>query len=298
MIDIFEEVARMRARGERGALCTVVGTTGSTPGKEAMRLLVRASGAVVGSVGGGCVEADVVAAAREAMDDETTRLLTFRLTEEATGQAGLACGGEIQVFVEPITVPHVILFGGGHVSRSICAIAADAGFHVTVADDRAAFVTAERFPQAQRLVAAPTFPEVFLALDVPATAACVVVTRGHAMDEACVDFALHTAAAYVGLIGSKVKVRAILARLRDAGRLDGVDLARLHAPIGLDIGSATHGEIAVSVVAELIAHRRRRLAGQRLMRLPAEEMAKLAARRRGPAPAEGDARPGGTQGPA
>jgi xanthine dehydrogenase accessory factor len=116
---------------------------------------------------------------------------------------------------------------------------------------------------------------------VPVTAACVVVTRGHAMDEACVDFALHTPAAYVGLIGSKVKVRGILGRLRDAGRLEGVDLARLHAPIGIDGGSATHGEIAVSIVAELIAHRRRRLDGLRSMRLPLEEMVRIASRTRG-----------------
>ena len=281
MLDIFEEVAEMRARGARGAPCTVVNTAGSTPGKETMRLLVRESGSVSGSVGGGCVEADVVAAAREAMEDESTRLLKFRLTEEATGQSGLACGGEISVFIEPITAPHVVLFGGGHVSRSLCTICADAGFRVTVVDDRPAFVTAERFPQARRLVSGASFDEIFRDLVVPATAACVVVTRGHAMDEACVDFALHTPAAYVGLIGSKVKVRGILGRLRDAGRLEGVDLARLHAPIGLDVGSATHGEIAVSIVAELIAHRRRRLDGLRTMRLPLEEMVRIAARRRG-----------------
>jgi xanthine dehydrogenase accessory factor len=101
------------------------------------------------------------------------------------------------------------------------------------------------------------------------------------MDEACLDFALHTAAGYVGLIGSKVKVRGILGRLRDAGRLEGVDLARLHAPIGVDVGSATHGEIAVSIVAELIAHRRRRLEGLRSMGLALEEMVRIAERRRG-----------------
>jgi xanthine dehydrogenase accessory factor len=284
VIDIFEEVAEMRARGERGALCTVIGTKGSTPGKETMRLLVRESGALSGSVGGGCVEADVVAAARDVMEREAPQLLAFRLTEEATGSSGLACGGEISIFIEPISAPHAILFGAGHVSRSLCAIAADAGFRVTVVDDRPAFVTAERFPQAKRLVCDESFDAIFRDLVVPPTAACVVVTRGHAMDEACVDFALHTPAAYVGLIGSKVKVRAILGRLRDRGRLEGVDLARLFAPIGLDIGSATHGEIAVSVVAELVAHRRRRLEGLRSMRVPLEEMTRIALRTaRGPA---------------
>jgi xanthine dehydrogenase accessory factor len=287
VIDVFEEVAEMRARGERGALCTVVSTTGSTPGKETMRLLVRESGTTSGSVGGGCVEAEVVAAALEVIESETPRKLEFRLTEEATGSTGLLCGGVIEVFVEPITAPHAFLFGAGHVSRSLCAIAADAGFRVTVVDDRASFATTERFPLAHRLVAAATFAEAFRELRVPASAACVVVTRGHSMDLECLDWALHTPASYVGLIGSKVKVRAILGRLRDAGRLEGVDLARLHAPIGLAIGGGTHGEIAVSIVAELIAHRRRALEGQRLMRLPLEEMARIALRRRGarrPAP--------------
>jgi xanthine dehydrogenase accessory factor len=283
VIDVFEEIAEMRARGERGALATVVSTTGSTPGKETMRLLVRESGSVSGSVGGGCIEAEVVAAAREVIQDEVPKRLEYRLTEEATGQSGLLCGGVIEVFVEPITAPHAVLFGAGHVSRSLCAIAADAGFRVTVVDDRASFATRERFPAAHRVVAEETFEAAFRTLHVPASAACVVVTRGHSMDLECLDFALHTQAAYVGLIGSKVKVRAILARLRDAGRLEGVDLARLHAPIGLAIGSSTHGEIAVSIVAEMIAHRRRALSGAASMRLPLDEMRRIAARGAGAA---------------
>jgi xanthine dehydrogenase accessory factor len=292
VIDVFEEVAEMRARGERGALCTVVSTTGSTPGKETMRLLVRESGTTSGSVGGGCVEAEVVAAAMEVIETETARRLEFRLTEEATGSTGLMCGGVIEVFVEPITAPHAFLFGAGHVSRSLCAIASDAGFRVTVVDDRASFASRERFPEAHRVVAAPTFADAFRELRVPESAACVVVTRGHSMDLECTDFALHSAAAYVGLIGSKVKVRAILGRLRDAGRLEGVDLARFHAPIGLAIGGSTHGEIAVSIVAELVAFRRRALAGMRLMRIPGEEMARIASRpRRGAAASEAGAPP-------
>jgi xanthine dehydrogenase accessory factor len=280
VIDVFEEIAEMRARGERGVLCTVVSTTGSTPGKETMRLLVRESGSFTGSVGGGCVEAEVVAAAREVLETEAPRRLEFRLTEEATGASGLLCGGVLEVFVEPITAPHVVLFGAGHVSRDLCRIASDAGFRVTVVDDRASFASRERFPDARRLVVGETFEAAFGELRVPPGAACVVVTRGHSMDLACLDFALRSEAGYVGMIGSKVKVRAILARLRDAGRLAGVDLSRLHAPIGLDIGASTHGEIAVAIVAELIAHRRRALAGQRLMRLPAEAVDRVVARRR------------------
>lgn len=289
MLDIFEEIARMRANGERGALATVISTRGSTPGRETMRLLVRESGSFAGTVGGGCVEAEVVELARAVIADETPRRETFRLTESATGASGLLCGGEIEVFVEPITMPTLLLFGAGHVSRDLCDIAARAGFRVTVADDRASFANADRFPLAQRVVAAPTFEACFEKLPVTRSTYCVVVTRGHAMDLECTDFALHSEAPYVGLIGSRVKVKAVLGRLRDGGRLDGVDLARLHAPIGLDLGGGTHGEIAVAVVAELIAHRRGVLEGLRTKRLPADAMREVAARPRRARAPEGEA---------
>jgi xanthine dehydrogenase accessory factor len=276
--DVFEEIAATRARGERAALATVIATRGSTPGRETMRLLVKESGEVVGTVGGGCVEAEVVDAAREVLETEAPRRVTFRLTESETGATGLLCGGEIEVFIEPLTVPGLVLFGAGHVSRDLCDVAALAGFRVTVVDDRASFASAERFPRARSVIARDSFEVCFKALRIAPSTSCVVVTRGHAFDLECTEFALRSPAAYVGLIGSKIKVRAILGRLRDAGRLEGVDLARFHAPIGLDLGGGTHGEIAVAVVAELVAHRRRRLEGLRAKRIPAEEMRALAAR--------------------
>lgn len=289
MLDIFEEIARMRAAGEQGALATVISTRGSTPGKETMRLLVRASGSFVGTVGGGCVEADVVDAALEVIREDTPRRLTFRLTEAETGTAGLLCGGELEVFIEPITAPSVFLYGAGHISRDLCEVAVRAGFRVTVVDDREAFANAERFPLAHRVVARPTFQEAFAEIRPNESSYCVVVTRGHTMDLECTDHALHSPAPYVGLIGSQVKVKAVLGRLRDAGRLDGVDLARLHAPIGLDLGGGTHGEIAVAVVAELIAHRRGRLEGLSSKRLAAEAMRAIAARPARPERAQDDA---------
>jgi xanthine dehydrogenase accessory factor len=270
--DLFEEIVRLRAAGEPAALATVVGARGSTPGKETMRLLVRADGTFVGTVGGGCVEADVVDAALGVLESDRPRRMTFRLTENATGQSGLMCGGEIEVFIEPITQPQLVVFGAGHISRDLCDIAVRAGFRVTVADDRASFANPERFPAASRLVAAESFAACFEQLEVPACAHCVVVTRGHAFDLECTDFALHTPARYVGLIGSHVKVRNILRRLKAQGRLEGVDLGRLHAPIGLDLGGGSHGEIAVAIVAELIARRRGRLEGLRTKRISAQEM--------------------------
>ncbi|HEX5634722.1 MAG TPA: XdhC/CoxI family protein [Gemmatimonadales bacterium] len=279
--DIFEAVARLRASGGRGVLATVIGTRGSTPGRETMRLLVHEDGSFVGSVGGGCVEAEVVGEALEVLAEDRPRRGTFRLTERETGAEGLACGGELEVFFEPVTAPGLVLFGAGHVAKDLCEMAARAGFRVTVVDDREEFANAERFPAARRVLARPSFAQAFQELEVTAATCCVVVTRGHAMDLACLDHALHTPAPYVGLIGSRRKIGAILARLTDAGRLEGVDLARLHAPIGLDVGAVTHGEIAVAVAAELVAFRRHVLGGLRAKRLAGEELARLVERRAG-----------------
>lgn len=276
--DIFDAVARLRAHGGRGVLATVVGTRGSTPGREAMRLLLHEDGTFLGSVGGGCVEAEVVAEAHAVLAHDRPRRRTFRLTERETGDEGLACGGELDVFFEPVTAPALVLFGAGHVSRDLAEIAARAGFRVTVVDDREQFANAGRFPSAARIVARESFQQAFADLQVTPATCCVVVTRGHAMDLACLDYALHTPAPYVGLIGSQRKIGAILARLGGEGRLAGVDLARLHAPIGLDVGAVTHGEIAVAVAAELVAFRRHVLGGLRAKRLDPALLERLAAR--------------------
>lgn len=276
--DLFETLVEVRRAGLRAALATVIGTRGSTPGKETMRLLVVEDGRVLGTVGGGCVEADVIELARDVLDRDTPRRVTFRLTERETGASGLMCGGELDVFVEPVTAPALVLFGGGHISRDLCEIASRAGFRVSVVDDRVQFANPARFPSAVATYAAESFPAAFESLDIRPTTYCVVVTRGHAMDTECTAFALRTAARYVGLIGSKVKVRSILHRLRDDGTLDGVDLDRLHAPIGLDLGGGTHGEIAVSIVAELIAHRRGNRDMHRHKRLGVEAYTRIAER--------------------
>ncbi len=287
--DVFEELVRVRADGTRAALATVISTRGSTPGKETMRLLVTENGEFIGTVGGGCVEAEVVDAALDVIESDVPQRVTYRLTESATGTSGLMCGGEIEVFIEPVSAPQLVLFGAGHISKDLCAIATRAGFRVTVVDDRTSFANPERFPLARAVVAGETFDECFETLRITPSTYCVVVTRGHKMDLECTDFALHSPAQYVGLIGSKVKVRSILGKLRDAGRLTDIDLARLHAPIGIDLGGGTHGEIAVSIVSELIAHRRRSLEGLRTKRIEAEDMRALAERVRKRAPKPGGA---------
>lgn len=116
--DLFEEIVRLRAEGIPAALATIVGTRGSTPGRTSMRLLVLGDGTFLGTVGGGCLEAEVYDAAMQVLADEQPRSLQFRLTEQDSPDSGLMCGGEVTIFVEPLTTPSLWIFGGGHISKS------------------------------------------------------------------------------------------------------------------------------------------------------------------------------------
>ena len=151
-MDLFEEIVAMRRSGMRGALATIVHTNGSIPSYESSRMLVREDGSIAGTIGGGCVEADVWAAAREVMRAEIPRKMTFNLNHEAGYDVGLICGGTLEVFVEPILPqPILYIFGGGHVSVALAHAAHGAGFDIGVVDDREAFANAERFPMAREV---------------------------------------------------------------------------------------------------------------------------------------------------
>lgn len=259
MPDIYDTIHELRSRGEPAALATIVRVKGSSPGKESMKMLVRADGSFTGSVGGGCMEAEVWAAAKEVLATERPKLLEFTLTEEHMGEGGLLCGGKVEVFVEPLTVPVLVLCGGGHVSKAVAEVATLAGFKVTVVDDRESFANAERFPMADRCVAGP-WEEALGSLKLGPNSYVVIVTRGHRMDGTCLSWALGTPARYVGMIGSQRKIRAIYDDCRTAGATEEA-LRRVYAPIGLDIGALTSEEIAVAIVAELIGVRRGAIPG-------------------------------------
>jgi xanthine dehydrogenase accessory factor len=253
-MDLFEEIVRMRRAGQRGALATIVHTNGSIPSFESSRMLVREDGSTQGTVGGGCVEADVWAAAKEVMQKEAPRKLVFHLNNEATYDNGLICGGTVEVFVEPILPqPVVVLFGGGHVSTAVAKAAHAAGFGVTVVDDREAFANAQRFPMAQEIYT--SYEEAFEKLQPNASMYLVIATRGHKEDMRVLAWAVRTQARYVGMIGSKRKVLSVYKALeKEDYRMDEFD--RVYAPMGLEIGALSPEEIALSIAAELVAVRR------------------------------------------
>jgi xanthine dehydrogenase accessory factor len=253
-MDLFEEVIRLRREGKRGVLATIVHTNGSIPSFESSRMLVREDGSIAGTIGGGCVEAEVWAAAKEVLRSEAPRKMTFNLNNEASYDNGLICGGTLEVFVEPILPqPMLYIFGGGHISVALAQTAHAAGFVVCVVDDREQFANRERFPMAQEIYT--SFDEAFAKLQPAASHYLVIVTRGHRDDLRVLEWAVGTQARYIGMIGSKRKVHSVYQALERQGVAPEA-LDRVHAPVGLEIGALTPEEIAISIAAELIAVRR------------------------------------------
>ena len=155
-MDIWEELVRLRRSGRKCALATIVEVRGSIPSHQSAKILVRDDGSMIGTIGGGCVEAEVWNAARDAMEKERGRLLSFNLGQDAAYDNGLICGGQLEVWVEPILPsPRAFLFGAGHISRGLAQIAGLAGFETVVVDDRDTFANRERFPDASEIHAAP-----------------------------------------------------------------------------------------------------------------------------------------------
>ena len=253
-MDLFEEIVKLRNAGLRGALATIVHTNGSIPSYESSRMLVHEDGSIMGTIGGGCVEADVWAAAKEVMEKEIPRKMTFNLNNEASYDSGLICGGTLEVYVEPILPqPMLYLFGGGHVSTALARAAQLAGFGVGVVDDRESFANAERFPMAQEIYT--DYESAFAKIEPHAATFLVIVTRGHKDDMDVLRWAVNTDARYIGMIGSRRKVISVYRALEKEG-VPAEKFARVFAPVGLEIGALTPEEIAVSIAAELIAVRR------------------------------------------
>src|SRR5215472_5242959 len=254
-MDVYDELIRLRQLGQKCALATIVQVKGSIPSYESAKLLVREDGSMFGTIGGGCVEAEVWNVAREVISTERPRHLNFNLGQDAAYDNGLICGGQLEIFVEPVVPPpSAFIFGGGHISKSLAKIANIAGFGVSVIDDREAFANKDRFPDAQS-VYADEYENVFPQLNVTDTSYIVIVTRGHRDDMRVLKWAVSTQARYVAMIGSKRKVISVVKELEKEG-IPREAFERIFAPMGFAIGAISPEEIAVSVVAEMIAARR------------------------------------------
>jgi xanthine dehydrogenase accessory factor len=254
-MDLYDEIIRLRRLGQKCALATIVQVRGSIPSYESAKLLVREDGSMAGTIGGGCVEAEVWNAAREVIETEKPKHLNFSLGQDAAYDNGLICGGQLDIFIEPILPqPSAIIFGAGHISKSLSKVAGLAGFRTTVVDDREMFANRERFPEADE-VHAGEYEEIFPKLVVNESSYVVIVTRGHRDDMRVLKWAIGTPAKYISMIGSKRKVISVIKELEREG-IPRSAFERIFAPMGLDIGAISPEEIAVAVVAEMIAVRR------------------------------------------
>jgi len=347
MKDIYEEIVRIQREGKRAALASLVWSLGSVPTPRGAKMLVYEDGRIAGSVGGGCLEAEVWQCAQDVMVEGKGKLLYFELTEQQAAESGFICGGRAKVLVEPIlpglmtdvfaavqevekrrqkavlatlyaaegttvqrlervllredgssvgraeeevlrlagemlaAAPHeeplpkhvrvgesaeavlerlvpratALIFGAGHVGIALAQMAAIAGFRVVVLDDREAFANRQRLPFADEVMVAE-FEAAFKDLDIDEYCYVVVVTRGHLYDREVVEQALRTRAGYIGMIGSRRKIKITFSQLEGKG-FSREEIERIHAPIGLDIGAETAQEIAVAILAEMIRQMRR-----------------------------------------
>ena len=254
-MDVFEELVRLRRLGQKSALATIVEVRGSIPSFESAKLLVREDGSLVGTIGGGCVEAEVWNAAREVLETEKPRHLSFNLGQDAAYDNGLICGGQLDVFIEPVLpIPTAYIFGAGHISKSLSKVAALAGFRTVIIDNREQFANRDRFPEADELHA-QEYEDLFPQLEINESSYLVIVTRGHRDDMRILRWAIDTPARYIGMIGSKRKTLNVVKELEKEG-IPRERFERLHSPMGLEIAAVTPEEIAVSVVAEMISLRR------------------------------------------
>jgi xanthine dehydrogenase accessory factor len=252
-VPLFADIAQLEAEGRPFVLCTVTASHGSTPQKPGSRLVVLADGSLRGTIGGGAIEKQVIEAALALHADATRETAT--LETHLTHDLGMCCGGKMTVFLEKHGAPvQLVVFGAGHVAKEVAALARHVGFVVTVVDERAEWLTAERFPSVTRRLeppevvakALPGGPELY---------ACVV-THDHPLDQACVEALLGKPLAWLGVIGSERKALRFRQRLEAAG-FSSDAVARFECPMGVAIEALTPQEIAVSIVARLIAVRRR-----------------------------------------
>lgn len=342
MRDLLRQLLDALAAGRAVVYCRLVETRGSTPQKAGAGMLVFADGSQAGTLGGGCVEAEVKRRAFEVAERGRPEVMTFQLDNDYGWDDGLICGGRMLVLVDPIapesdvayfkraleivesgggyleaivfdaaksgadapacylfdaegqlsaarlhanhSVPAVVLehlpsltdrprpsatsgiaylpelprcrlliVGGGHIGHAVGNMASDLDFDVWVLDDRAEYVTTERFPRSQRRICGP-IGDTLRDLPITPQTYAIIVTRGHNHDEEALYHLIDRGARYVGLIGSKRKINLIFDDLEAEG-ISQESLSSVYAPLGIDIGSQTVPEIAVSILAELIAHR-------------------------------------------
>jgi len=250
MKSIFQALAELETKNESAALCTVVRSRGSTPRNSTSKMLVYEDGSIIGTVGGGELENRVFEAAMQSLIDGQAQLLEYKMADPSRGDVGV-CGGTVEVFVEPILPPPMmVIIGGGHVGKAVVHLAKWIGFRVVVSDDRIEFCNPEEVPGADTYYPI-SMEKLTREIKVTNQTYFVLATRGVTIDVPGLPGLLDSDAAYIGVIGSKRRWMTTVEKLKEAGVSD-EKIARVHSPIGLELQAETPEEIAVSIMAEIL----------------------------------------------
>lgn len=248
-MDIFEEIVAVKNAGTPAVLATVIESLGSSPGKPGARMLIKTDGSTVGTIGGGAIEKRMIDEAMNLMNGTESKFLKYKLEE-----LGMACGGDMSVFLEPLErAPELLIFGAGHIGTALSKIGKMLGFTTIVVDNRPEFANRERLSLADRIIA-DDYQKVLQDISFSDTTYIVILTHRHIHDFEILDHCAKQPFHYLGMIGSRKKVAKAFQQLKDKGA-DEETIKRIHAPIGIEIGAEKPEEIAVSIAAELVAIR-------------------------------------------
>lgn len=255
MSDIDQGISRIIAKGEKAALVSPASIRASAPSEERTKMLVKADGSIIGSIGGGSVETQVIKEAMKVITKGKPRRVVIGVTAEEERKRGMKSGGKLKFCIDPIlSLPTLYIFGGGHISLYIAKIGKLLGFKVVVIDDRPEFANAQRFPEAE-LILVEDFNKAISKLEIGKSSYIVIATRDHQYDELVLGRVLRTKAKYIGMIRSEHRKRAVFSHLLAKGISQEL-LDKVNAPIGLEIHAQTLEEIALSVLAEITKVRR------------------------------------------
>ncbi|GAB4280591.1 MAG: XdhC/CoxI family protein [Candidatus Rifleibacteriota bacterium] len=251
--EFFQELKNALNRNEAFVLCTVVETIGSSPGTVGQKMIVFRDGKTIGTVGGGINEERVRLEAIDLFKNGSSRILTFDLANPLEGEEPV-CGGKARVFIEMIADnPKMVIFGAGHIGKVLAKMAALARFRVTIVDERPEFANPDLFPECEKVIC-QKYEDSVEAAELNDRSFAVIVTPGHLKDKEVLEKVLPTPAPYVGLISSAKKMAEMKAALIDQG-IPRERVEAIFAPIGINLGSTTPEEIAVEILAQIVAFR-------------------------------------------
>jgi len=251
--ELYAKITELSEQGSPFVVATITAVKGSSPRGVGTKMLILRDGTTIETIGGGVLEKQVIADALDALGSGASRVEHYELRAQGEHALGALCGGEASVFLEAhAPARRLLIVGAGHVAQRLCAAAKPLDFLVAVLDPRQEMVTPERFPGADTLICGdPARTAGLFALE--ERTYIVIVTHSHLHDTEALRSVIDSPAAYIGMIGSLNKVRTIFAQLRGEGVAPEL-LERVHAPIGLEIGAQTPAELALAIMAEIVAH--------------------------------------------